>query len=277
MKQMGLRSVMLARIRDSILRKILRRLDFDEAMYFSKYLMLRQGFGSGGAAQKGGEAGILKLISRRDPVVFDVGAHVGEYAAMVLENLPSATVYAFEPSDAHFARLQNALSGDSRAKLFNVGLAEKVGRRNLFKASEVSGLASFAQRRLDHFDIKMDLVEDVTVTTVDEVVAEIGIAKIDLLKIDVEGFEIDVLKGSVNSLASGIIDFVQFEFGGTYLDTHTNFQDMFYLFERYGMVLGIIKPDGSVHVIDRYREIYEYYNGASNWIAGNRDRLSALA
>lgn len=245
-------------------------------MHFSKYIMTRQGFGSGGATRNGGEAGVLKLISREDPIVFDVGAHVGEYTAMVLASLPSATVYAFEPSEAHFARLRNALSGDSRVKLFNVGLAERGGHRNLFKASEVSGLASFVQRRLDHFDIKMNLVEDVIVSTVDEVVKEVGISRIDLLKIDVEGFELDVLKGGVNSLASGIIDFVQFEFGGTYLDTHTNFQDMFYFFEKYGMALGIIRPNGSVHVVDKYREIYEYYSGASNWLAGSRGRLSVL-
>lgn len=267
---------MLKRIKASILRKILRGLDFEEAMHFSKYIMTRQGFGSGGATQNGGEAGVLKLITRKSPIVFDVGAHVGEYTAMVLKSLPSATVYAFEPSNSHFARLQAALLGDSRAVLFNVGLAEKVGHRNLFKASEVSGLASFAQRRLDHFDIKMNIVEDVSVSTLDEMVKEVGVSRIDLLKIDVEGFEIDVLKGGANSLASGIIDFVQFEFGGTYLDTHTNFQDMFYFFEKYGMALGVINPNGSLHVIDKYKEIYEYYNGASNWVAGNRDRLSAL-
>lgn len=40
----------------------------------------------------------------------------------------------------------------------------------------------------------MNLVEDVIVSTVDEVVKEVGISRIDLLKIDVEGFEPDVLK-----------------------------------------------------------------------------------
>jgi hypothetical protein len=51
----------------------------------------------------------------------------------------------------------------------------------------------------------------VSVTTLDKFCEENKVSKIDLLKIDVEGFEYEVLKGSVNTLTKGKIDTIQIE------------------------------------------------------------------
>lgn len=267
--------VSLNRFKAKILRRLFRGFTFEEAMSSVKYIMLQQGFGAGGSLASSGEHGVLKLISRPDPVVFDVGAHVGDYTGLILEAFPAGKVVAFEPSAVHFEKLRDAYGRDDRVQLFNFGLGESACQRSLYKDSEVSGLASFAQRRLDHYNIKMDIVEEVSVKVLDDVVSDLSISFIDLLKIDVEGFELGVLKGGEKSLRSGVVQLVQFEFGGTQLDTHTNFQDYFYFFNDLGMSIGIIRPDGSIHPLNRYRELYDFY-GASNFVAAKRERIDAI-
>ena len=105
----------------------------------------------------------------------------------------------------------------------------------------------------------MEIQEKVQVTTLDRVVEDRGIGHIDLLKIDVEGHELDVLRGAKETLEADRIDIVQFEFGGCNLDTRTNFQDFYYLLkEQYRFALFIVTPAG-FEPIDTYRELYEQY------------------
>jgi hypothetical protein len=112
----------------------------------------------------------------------------------------------------------------------------------------------------------MTLVEPVPITTVDAVVAERNIPKIDLLKIDVEGHELAVLAGAATTLKRRLIRLVQFEFGGCNLDTRTTLQDFFYFFKDYGFAIALIQPSGRCQPIERYDEFYEQYR-TTNYLA----------
>ena len=59
-----------------------------------------------------------------------------------------------------------------------------------------SGLASLTKRKLDHFNIDFSKEEKVDIDTIDNYCAENSIDHIHLLKIDIEGHELDVLSGS---------------------------------------------------------------------------------
>jgi hypothetical protein len=71
----------------------------------------------------------------------------------------------------------------------------------------------------------MDRVERIALTTLDSYCAFEGIQKIDFLKIDAEGHDLEVLKGASTMLAEGRITYVQFEFGGANIDSRTFLRD----------------------------------------------------
>lgn len=136
-------------------------------------------------------------------VVFDVGANVGVYACEQARR--NATVYAFEPNPDCFRRLQKMLELNhlgSQVHAFNVALGSAPGRGNL--SVELGRTTSGTVVLEDEQTASID------VTTLDIVVPSLMVGHIDLLKIDVEGSELDVLRGSMNTLS--IVDRIVVEY-----------------------------------------------------------------
>jgi FkbM family methyltransferase len=65
------------------------------------------------------------LIGVEQPIIFDVGAHIGEVSRAFREFFPTSTIYAFEPFPESFAKLQDNTSSDPNIKAFNFGLSEQ--------------------------------------------------------------------------------------------------------------------------------------------------------
>jgi FkbM family methyltransferase len=258
-------------------RKVARRLlngashmlSFEAAMTISKQVLEAQGFGAGGTMQSSGELGVFKLVAAEAPMLFDVGGHIGEYTEKFLERFPQGRSYVFEPSGSHLALLRQRLGDRPEVRIFPLGLGAEAGQATLYKDREISGLASLSQRRLDYLNIKMEQTETVSISTVDRIVEETGLTSIELLKIDVEGHELFVLRGAAKAMERGIIKLVQFEFGGTDLDTHTNLQDFYYFFKTFNFIIGLIQPSTCIRLLDQYDEFYEQYR-TTNFIAGPR-------
>jgi hypothetical protein len=124
---------------------------------------------------------------------------------------------------------------------------------------------SLSKRGLDHFSISFDIEESTKVTTVDAFASRRGLRRVDLLKIDVEGHELNVLRGASKMLSAHQIGVVQFEFGGCNLDTRTNFHDFYSLMTGYGFCMYVITRYG-LQRIDNYREIFEQYR-TTNFVA----------
>jgi len=81
-----------------------------------------------------------------------------------------------------------------------------------------------------------------------------------LLKIDVEGHELDVLTGALEMLKNHRIRMVSFEFGGCNIDTRTFFQDYWKFFAQFhGFEFYRITPSGYLTRVWKYREIYEQF------------------
>ena len=147
-----------------------------------------------------------------------------------------------------------------------MALGKEAGEITLFSNSAGSGLASLTKRRLDHINIAFDRSEKVRVTTVDRYCAERNIARINLLKLDVEGHELDVLTGATELFRKNAIDMVTFEFGGCNIDTRTYFQDYFYFFQANGMLISRITPSGYLAPIAGYKELHEQFR-TTNFVA----------
>jgi FkbM family methyltransferase len=245
-------------------------------LFFEKLhsLALRQmNFGRASNYRSNGELYSLKQLAhrwRKEPVVlFDVGANVGEFTLEILEAFQNNKfeLYAFEPSTRAGAQLKQRVPDLPHVHVVHKGLGDREGTAELFFPDEGSALASLYQRDLAHVNRTFGKKEEVVITTVDRFCEEHKITFIHLLKIDVEGHELSVLKGAGGLLDRGAIGVIQFEFGGTSLDSRSYFKDFFQLLSpRY--TIHRILPHG-LRELKSYSEKLEIFQSA-NYLAIRR-------
>jgi FkbM family methyltransferase len=133
------------------------------------------------------------LLGRKPGQFIDVGAHVGRYS--VLLAMQGSRVLAVEPNGGNFAQLSEniRLNGLSeRIAAVTVGCSETAERRDLFCVPANEGGASFVKRSA------AATVESCELRPLDALCE--GCASVDVIKVDVEGFELNVLKGAVRTL-----------------------------------------------------------------------------
>ena len=147
----------------------------------------------------------------RPRVIFDVGANVGQTVGRLRPLFPEAEIYAFEPVPATFATLKTGMRRDNRVHSHCIALAEQAGETwiQLHRSSELNSLTPELRDTpgTDGREVRLSM------NTAAAFCAEHGITHIDLLKIDVEGFEISVLKGAKPLLTAGAVDYIVVEVG----------------------------------------------------------------
>jgi len=239
----------------------------ERGVVFAQDLM---GVGSGSSPNWSGEKVLSGILHRQyapatGPLcIFDVGSNEGQFLQEVLEPLRQSglplQVHAFEPSRVAFTVLHDRFKDRPDIRLNNFGLGSQNGEFELFTNAPGSGLASLSKRRLDHFGIGFESSERVAIHMLDDYCREQGIERIDLLKMDVEGHELDVLQGGRRMFREHRIRLASFEFGGGNIDSRTFFQDFWYFFrENRPARLYRITPAGSLAPVPEYREVYEQF------------------
>jgi FkbM family methyltransferase len=127
-------------------------------------------------------------------VVYDIGANVGYFSILSARLVgPTGTIYSFEPVPANGAAIQRnaGLNGFSNISVLDVAISDEIGERELFLAKHVGGSV------LKSVDVPPDLVGSMQVNavTIDSLVESENLRLPDVVKIDVEGAELHVLKG----------------------------------------------------------------------------------
>lgn len=234
----------------------------------SQYLM---GVGAGSGVLSSSEQAIFKVLAKtKSPsyCIFDVGANKGQFLRLVTENVTSndIRIHCFEPGHETFRLLAESCKGNKRVKLNNIGLSKEKGEALLHYDDFGSGLASLTKRNLKHFNIDFGKSEKVVIDTIDNYCFENSIDHIHLLKIDIEGHELDALAGATHMFATKSIDIVTFEFGGCNIDTRVFFQDFWYFFSKVNFSLFRITPSGYLHPLKSYREMFEQFT-TTNFLA----------
>lgn len=140
---------------------------------------------------------LFKTLASDSNVILDIGANIG-CTALLFGDLSELT-YAFEPSPTTFAFLKSNISRSGLKNIvpINMGLGDEPGESTLtFSPSDRSGgfVSNLTQASSGH------TVEKIIIRQLDEVVQSLKLSSVDFIKIDVEGFEANVLLGARQTL-----------------------------------------------------------------------------
>ena len=246
------------------LRGVLSLLPLLLALKLVELLRESQGFGSGASVKTSGEIeAICRLFAKRKNETlqfFDVGANRGEFTQALAPHFPATTFFLFEPSPTTFSRLLSEVQSP-QAVAMNFGLGKKEAYRPLYKESIHARIGSLTKFPTS----ATDFTESVKIRTLDNVVRELNVDCIDLLKLDVEGHELDVLRGATELLEKKAIKVIQFEFGEFNVYSRIFFKDLFDLLNHYGFSIAVIKF-GHLVRLENYQLRYEIF-APTNYVA----------
>lgn len=212
-----------------------------------------------------GEFKVMKQFLPTSTIVFDVGANQGEWIKQALHINPNIQAHCFEPcKDSYDALVKN----NPNIICNHMGLSSKKQDKEIFLFNECSSYNSLYQRK-GLLGIKVPTkTETIQLDTLDNYCQTHNITHIDFLKIDVEGHELEALKGSTNLLKHNKIKVIQFEYADTYIDSKVLLKDVFEFFEHFNYSLHKVYLNEITH-IQHYSQKLEDFK-FQNWLAISR-------
>jgi FkbM family methyltransferase len=144
---------------------------------------------------------LLQDLIPEDAVVFDVGAHAGQFAKLFAGIARRGRVYAFEPGSYARLILRVALrmNGIRNVAIVPLALGETSGVALLSVPVKRSGSYGFGLAHLGEAGAAAE-TEAVGVATLDQVAAALALRRLDFIKADIEGFELRLVKGARETL-----------------------------------------------------------------------------
>jgi FkbM family methyltransferase len=171
---------------------------------------------------------LKKNLEARFDVLLDVGAHKGETISNFLKNFKIKNIYSFEASKNTYQILENNIGKieniykETNIEIFNFGIGNSVETKIFYELPDsnsstfnlIDQKSSYFKRKnkilsfffKKRFNIKEKYVSQIKLS---QFIKNKELFKIDILKIDTEGYELDVLKGLEEKIK--IINFIYFE------------------------------------------------------------------
>jgi FkbM family methyltransferase len=209
---------------------------------------------------------VLDMIRYHRPpgqfIVFDVGANVGDYTHEVFKRDRFVAVTAFEPQPEAARVIHKRFP---RVTVENFALGIKDSEIELHRDTPSSYHASTYRKQHHILGTFMDVIST-NQYRLDTYCNARMISQIDLLKIDVEGAEMDVLQGAGSMLAKGSIKLIQFEYNDNAELANTSFLDFWIFLGRRNFRL-YREHDKFVEPINSYDEADENHYPGRNYRA----------
>jgi FkbM family methyltransferase len=208
-------------------------------------------------ATKNGEAWLLATFGGKFRHVFDVGANVGEWSHSVLTCCPMLEqLVCYEPSTVTSEILRNELGSDARVEIVESAVSDSPGVIDYYDQpsdAQTSSLISQWSPRATK--------RRVPVVTVDEEMSRLGLDTVDLLKSDVEGYDLHVLRGARAALERQAIGMVQFEYNRPWMFAGSTLQAAGAFLDECGYELFLLNGTGLCRCDIRVLgELFEYLN-----------------
>ena len=222
---------------------------------------------------------IYKIVASKKPIVFyDIGANEGQYSVAFLGKFKDfvTKTYMFEPEPTLFEGLTSKFSQHSSIVLSDKALSNTSGFSTLMTTVPGSLYGSLVDRDTSRYGFKMDTKFEVETIRFDEYCDEQMISELNdkqtlkVLKMDVEGHEMNVLEGIGRYIKK--IDIIQFEFGHCHIDSRVFFKDFWDFFNNELFSIFLITPRG-LHKYIEYSDRYEMFM-TTNFIAVNNNSIA---
>lgn len=181
-------------------------------------------------------AAAARFISRPDPLIYDVGANIGQSLRTCKDVFPRAQIHSFEPSASSFARLAQAAAAYDDVYVNQTAVGSTVGSLPLHvnDRSDMSSLLTPSEACWG----RVVASRDVPLTTLDVYSAGRKLQYLHLLKTDTQGYELNVLQGAESLFSQGRVGAVLTEliFSDMYEGSARADQILEFLFD-YGLRL----------------------------------------
>ena len=230
---------------------------------FLKLFIRFIGYNNHSNLSKSGELFFLKRVCGQNPeICIDIGANRGSYSTFILENCNSK-VLAFEPFPKTFKQLKKIRSNYyKRFFIFNIGLGEKKTFKYLNYNINNSQWANFNSEvnKIDYLKKNKNTVK-CKINTLDNIVRinKKLKNKIDLIKIDTEGYEYEVLKGAKKTIEKFKPKYIQIEYNWHHLFKNVNLYYFSKFLKNYD-VYKILPFSRDLMKIDPERPEHNYFN-----------------
>jgi len=194
----------------------------------------------------------LDLIDDGD-IVIDVGANIGEYSLIAAQKVKEhGKVISIEPlkETAQTLTKHFQLNNFTNYEVITKVIGNETKKVNLYKQM-AGGTMGFVDSTL--IGRKFEKVDEVEMTTIDEILSTRNIENVKIMKIDIEGYEFELLKGAKNSLQNKKIENMMIEVHINYLKEKGISEKQFYDYlTKQGYVVDTIQKTSSnrshVHV-----------------------------
>jgi len=154
--------------------------------------------------------------------ILDIGANEGQFARLAREVFPDAKIYSFEPLPDCFAELKNALPGDENFFPFENAIGSREETLEFFRSFHTPS-SSFLKMEDLHKEAFPESQEGqsaepirVQVKPLDDVLDVENLGKNILVKIDVQGYEMEAIEGAKKILADAKIAILEMSFLNIY-------------------------------------------------------------